>query len=130
MIKLITILFLFAFSLSAQIQLSEDWSFKSDKIYHSIGGIVIGGISYLSIGNDPSWGEKNVEAYKFKYRAAIIVVGFSALGKEYFDGMQGKEISLVDMSYTIGSGILTAWVFKRISIHRYNKRQRRFDIEF
>ncbi len=128
--KLIIILFLFTFSVNAQIQLSEDWSFKPDKAKHSIAGSVIGGVSYISFGNNPNWGEKDIDTYKYKYRAALIMVSFSAMGKEYLDVMMGKEISLADMSYTIFSGMATAWIFKRISIHRYKKRKAKFNIEF
>lgn len=105
--KLITILFLFSFSLQAQIQLSENYSFKPDKGLHAIGGaatsLTLFSVVYHKT-NDPN----------LAFRAGWMSSAFVAMGKEGFDFMSGKEISLADMTYTIASGILTSFIYKKI----------------
>jgi len=132
--KLIILLILIPFCLNAQVkrtlQLSEDWTFNQNNVKYGIAGGVIGGSFYLSFGNDPDWGEKDIETFKYKYRGAVMAVCFSSIIAGGVNYMGGGEISLSGTGYMIGSGILTAYIFKRISIHRYKKKQKRFNIEF
>ncbi len=121
--KLITILFLFAFTINAQIELSEDWSFKTDKKLHAISGVVIAIPSYYLMQNAGY-------DYKICRNAAWMFPTFATLGKEFMDGMQGKEISLSDMSYTICSALITTFVITRIYKRRQKKLRKRFDISF
>ena len=128
--KLIIILFLFAFSLNAQIQLAEDWTLNPNNVKYDIVGGVIGGGFYLGIGNNPDWGEKDIETFKYKYRGAVIATSLTAIVIGGANFMGGGEVSLSGTGYMIASGIATAWVLKRISIRRYKKRQKKFDIKF
>jgi len=102
--KLITILFLFAFTVNAQFQLSEDWSFKKDKQYHVYAGTGIAGLTFLGVyknTSDAEWA-----------RHVSIFVGISAgFGKEFLDGINGKEIMLSDLGYTSVASIATGWLF-------------------
>ncbi len=118
--KLITILFLFAFTINAQIQLSEDYSFKQDKAYHVLAGTGISAGTFILV-------NRKTNDIDLAFRAAWMSSAFAALGKEIIDCSQGKELSLSDMSYTIGSGLLTACAFKIITKHRKKKRALKFE---
>jgi hypothetical protein len=121
--KLIIILLLIPILANAQMQLSEDWSFKADKVKHGIAGVVIAIPSYYLMYNYT--GDHEVSR-----NAAWMIPAFAALGKEFTDGMQGKEISLADAGYTIFSGLVTAWVCKGIAKRKQRKWEKKFDIEF
>lgn len=117
--KLITILFLIPFCLTAQ----EYWQFKTDKKLHALSGVVISIPSYYLMYNATN-------DHEVSRNAAWMFPAFAALGKEVFDGMQGKEISFSDMSYTIGSALITSFVITRIRKRRQKKWDKRFEIEF
>lgn len=122
--KLITILFLlFSFWANAQIQSTEDWSFKPDKGLHALGGVVIAIPSYYLMYNATN-------DFEVSRNAAWMIPAFCALGKEFADGVQGKEISLADMSYTIGSALITTFIITRIQKRRKRKWDAKFNIEF
>jgi hypothetical protein len=123
MSKLITILLFIPILANGQIQLAEDWSFKNDKKLHAISGVVISIPSYYgvySITGD----------FKVSRNAAWMFPAFAALGKEFSDAMGGGEFSVSDISYTIGSAIITTIIMTSITKRRYKKRQKRFEIEF
>lgn len=117
--KLLTILFLFSFVLNAQ----ENWQFKQDKKLHAVSGVVIAVPSYYLMYD-------LTQDHKVSRNAAWMFPTFAALGKEVFDGMQGKEISFADMSYTIGSAIITTIIITRIQKRRQKKWREKFEIEF
>jgi len=129
--KLIIILFFIPLCLNSQVkrtlQLSEDWTLNQNNTMYSIAGFVVGGFTYLRIGNNY---EKDIETFKYKYRGAAMAVCFSSIIAGGVNYMGGGEISLSGTGYMIGSGIITAYIFKRISIHRYKKKQKQFNIEF
>ncbi len=118
--KVITILFLFAFIANAQIQLSEDYSFKQDKAYHVLAGTGISAGTFILVNH-------KTNDVDLAFRAAWMSSAFAALGKEMYDGVNGKQISLADMSYTIASGLLTAFTMRIITKHRHKKRVLKFE---
>ena len=118
--KLITIFFMFAFWANAQIQLSEDYSFKKDKAYHVLAGTGISSGTFILFHN-------KTNDIDLSFRAAWMSSAFASLGKEIYDCSQGKELSLSDMSYTIASGLLTAYAFKIITKRREKKRIKKFN---
>lgn len=115
----IILLFMFSFSLIAQ----ENWEFKSDKKLHALSGVVISIPSYYLMYNATN-------DHEVSRNAAWMFPAFAALGKEVFDGMQGKEISFADMSYTIGSALITTFVITRIQKRIQKKWNKKFEIEF
>ena len=118
--KLIFILLLIPICLNAQIQLSEDFSFKQDKVYHVLAGSGISAGTFILVNH-------KTNDIDLAFRAAWMSSAFAALGKEIYDGMNGKEISFADMSYTIASGILTAYAFKIITKRKRKKRIKEFN---
>ena len=124
--KLITILFLFAFSVNAQFksnlnfQLSEDWSFKIDKQYHAIAGATISGTVFTLV-------YIKTKDESLAMRAGWMSACTAGFLKEFSDGMQGKEISLSDLLYTTLSGVAVGYIFKVVVKHRKKKIQRAND---
>jgi len=109
--KLITIVLLaFAFTVNAQFQLSEDYSFKKDKVWHSIGGTVISATTFTLV-------YKKTGNEAFAKRAGIFAGVGAGFIKEFFDGMSGGEIMLSDLLYTsvfsIGTGLTLQGIVKR-----------------
>ena len=117
--KLLIILFMFSVALHAQ----ENWQFKADKRLHVISGMAISIPSYYLMLNKT----QDIEVSR---NAAWMFPAFAALGKEFADGIQGKHVSLSDMSYTIGSAIITTFILTRITKRRQNKWHKKFNIEF
>ena len=121
--KLTIILFLFAFNVNAQFQLSEDWSFKTDKQYHAIAGVAISTGTYMLV-------YKNTKDAEWARHVAIFVGITAGFGKEFLDGMGGAEISLSDLTYTSVSVIATSWLIygghKLIQKHRQKKIEKQF----
>jgi len=115
--KLITILFLFAFSLQAQIQLSEDYSFAPDKQKHAIVGIGLNAASFALIYNKT--GDEALSK-----RGSIIFVVAISMFKEIGDHLQGGEISIADMLYTNAFSIATSVTLEQIVKHRKRKRNK------
>ena len=114
------ILFLIPFWTNAQIELSESYAFKQDKVYHILAGTGISAGTFILV-------NRKTNDIDLAFRAAWMSSAFAALGKEVYDCSQGKEISLADMSYTIGSGLLTAYAFKIITKRRQKKRMKKFN---
>ena len=116
--KLITILFLFAFTVNAQFQLEEDWRFKTDKQLHVIAGNVITTSTFLYIyakTEDEEWS-----------RHVAIFVGVSSGGcKEFIDIMQDKEVMLSDILYTAIGSIATGWACYGIAKWRKKRIQKK-----
>ena len=121
--KLIIILFLFAFNVNAQFQLSEDWSFKQDKQYHTIAGVAISTATYVIV-------YKNSQDAEWARHVSIFVVLTATFGKEFWDGINGREISLADLGYTAASSIATSWLIygghKLIQKHKQKKVEKQF----
>lgn len=118
--KLITIFIFIPFWVNAQIELSESYAFKQDKVYHVLVGTGISAGTFILVNH-------KTNDIDLAFRAAWMSSAFAALGKEVCDGMNGKQISLADMSYTIGSGLLTAYAFKIIAKRRNKKRIEKFN---
>lgn len=123
--KLITILIFIPFWANAQIELSESYAFKQDKAYHVLAGTGISAGTYLLV-----YHKTKDEGLAF--RAAWMSSAFAAIGKEGFDMMNGKQISLADMSYTIAGGLITSglmYVGTKI-IKKRKQRKKHVYIEF
>jgi len=118
--KLITILFLFTFSLNAQIQLAEDYSFKTDKQYHAIAGTVISGTTFILVYN-------KTKDEKFAKRAGIFAGIGAGMVKEMIDFAMGKEIMLSDLLYTSVFSIATSLTMQGIVKHRKKKQKKLLD---
>jgi hypothetical protein len=118
--RIITILLLTPFWANAQIELSESYAFKQDKVYHVLAGTGISVGTFIFVNN-------KTNDIDLAFRAAWMSSAFAALGKEIYDCSQGKEVSLADMSYTIASGLLTAYAFKIITKHRRKKKIKKFN---
>ena len=118
--NLITILILIPFWANAQIQFSENFSFKKDKVYHVLAGSGISAGTFILV-------NRKTNDIDLAFRAAWMSSAFAALGKEIYDGLNGKEISFADMSYTIASGILTAYAFKVITKRRKRKKLKKLN---
>lgn len=114
--KLITILFLFTFSLNAQIQLSEDYSFKRDKQYHVLAGAAISGTVFTIV-------YSKTKDESLAMRAGWMSACTAGLIKEFTGAMAGKEISIADMVYTTLSGVAVAYIAKGIVKHRKKKKE-------
>ena len=95
--KLITILFLFAFTANAQI--------TTDKYYHASAGIILSSATY-SIGQY-TYREMNPIA-----PSLIAITGGAA--KEFYDVMDGRTFSYSDFAWTAASGIITNIVIRAI----------------
>ena len=105
--KLIIILLLIPFSLTAQIELSESYAFKQDKAKHLIVGSGMSIMTYSLV-----YHKTKDEGLAF--RAGWMSSAFAGLGKEVIDMTQGKEMSLADMSYTIAGGLISSgWMYPR-----------------
>lgn len=116
--KLITLLLLaFTFSLNAQIQLSEDYSFDKSAKLHSISGTVISGTTFILV-----YRKTNDEA--LAKRAGIIAGVSAGMMKEMGDFMMGKEIMLSDLLYTSLFSIATSLTMQGIVKHKKKKRQK------
>ncbi len=116
--KLILLLFLIPFWANAQ--MSESYAFKQDKAYHVLAGTGISAGTFILV-------NKKTNDIDLAFRAAWMSTAFAALGKEMYDGVNGKQISLADMSYTIGSGILTAYLMKGITKIRDNRKRKKLN---
>ncbi len=116
--KLIIILLLIPFTLNAQ--MSESYAFKQDKQLHTIVGIGSSALVFSLV-------NRKTNDIDLSFRAAWMSSAFLALGKEMYDCSQGREVSLSDMTYTIGSGLLTAYVFKCVKKHRRKKKLKRLN---
>ena len=99
--KLIIILLLIPFCLTAQIQLSESYAFAPDKAKHLIVGsgtsVVVYSLVYHKTKNEG-----------LAFRAGWMSSAFAGLGKEVIDMAQGKEMSLADFSYTLTGGLISS----------------------
>jgi len=102
-----SVLFLFAFSLQAQIELSEDYSFQTDKQYHVIAGGLISGTVFTVVCS-------KTKDESLAMRAGWMSACMAGLTKEMFDGIQGKEVSISDLLYTTLSGIAVGYLAKGI----------------
>ena len=127
---IIIIIFLFSFVLNAQtrtFQSNEDWSFKPDKAKHTFVGSGSSALVFIHV-------NRKTNDIDLAVRAAWMSSALLALGKEMYDGVNGKEVSLADMTYTIGSGVLTAYLMKSITRYRHKirlkKLKKRYGIEF
>ena len=105
--NLIIILFLIPFSLNAQIELSEDYSFKPDKQKHAFYGAVFSGTVFTIV-------YSKTKDESLAMRAGWMSACMAGLTKEMFDGMQGKEVSLSDLLYTTLSGVAVGYIAKVI----------------
>ena len=99
--KLILILFLIPSILNAQIELSEDYSFKKDKKIHTVTANVASAGIYLGVYF------KTGDA-GLAFRATWMSVTGGSLLWEMKGMIQGKEISLGDISYGIGTALGTS----------------------
>lgn len=113
----ITILLLaFTLSLSAQVQLAEDWSFKKDKGLHTlVGGVGSAGVNLLVF--------KETRDIKLARRAGIHAIVYASIAWEMRGGIIGKPISFADVTYGVGSAILfsylTSWGINKILDKRH-----------
>jgi len=104
--KLIIILFMFSFVANGQKtvrtwQPSEDWSFQTDKKLHV----------YVAAGTSAAIFTTTYLVTKdeaLAFRAGIIITAFPIIAWEGLGFMTGKEISLADVSYGLGSAIVTS----------------------
>ena len=103
--KLTIILFLFAFTMNAQI--------TTDKYYHASAGVILSGVTY-SIGQY-TYREMNPIA-----PSLIAITGGAA--KEFFDVMDGRTFSYSDFAWTAASGIITNIVIRAIWKPRKKKK--------
>ena len=118
--KLITILllvFTLTFSVNAQFQLEEDYSFKRDKQYHAIAGTLISATAFMITYN------RTGDA-AFAKRSGIIFAVFAGGAKEMADGIMGKEMMISDLLYTSVFAIGTSLVMEGVVKHRKKKELR------
>ncbi len=115
---------MFSFALQAQIELSEDWSFKPDKGKHMVGGSVVSAATFSIVYH-------KTKDTNLAFRAGWMSSAFAAIGKEGFDFMEGKEVSLADMGYTIIGGVFSSsvmyFITKGIEKRKQNKKIRNIE---
>lgn len=125
--KLITILLIFiAIYCNAQIELSESYAPRKDKLLHAGVGVAEGAVVYSLVYS------KTNDA-RGAFRVSLIGINFLALGKEVIDMSMGKPMSLADILYAnigclIGSGI-TYLTIKGIEKRKQKKLNKLLDIE-
>ena len=107
---------------SAQIELSEDYSFKIDKQYHAIAGTLITGTTFSLV-------YKKTNDIKFATRSSIFAGVGAGFLKEFYDGVSGKEIMISDFTYTSVSSIVTALIMQEITKYRQKKKRKKEFIE-
>ena len=110
--KLITILFLFAFTANAQI--------TTDKYYHASAGVILSGVTY-SIGQ-----YSNREMNQIAPSLISISAGAA---KEFYDVMDGRTFSYSDFAWTAASGIITNIVIRAIWKPRKKVKKDIYDLE-
>ena len=94
--KLITILFLFAFSMNAQ----------TDKYYHAGAGTILSGGTYVL--------DQLVFKREMNPVAPSLIAISGGAAKEFFDVMNGKTFSYSDFACTALSGIATNAIMRAI----------------
>lgn len=125
--SIIILLFLIPLTLNAQIQFSDDFSFKKDKLWHTVGG---GGISigtYLIISNhiNKKYPVKLITSYKLARRGAWMASCTGGLLWEMRGMMMGKPLSWSDMTYTTASGVATAWLMYGLTAWKFKRKMKR-----
>jgi VanZ family protein len=113
--KKLIILFLIPFSLNAQFQLEEDYSFKQDKQYHVLAGAAISGTVFTIV-------YKKTKDESLAMRAGWMSACSAGFIKEFTGALAGKEISIADMLYTTLSGVAVGYIAKGI-VKRKKKKQ-------
>jgi len=125
--KLITILFLIPFLANAQIELSEDYSFTKDKKLHTY--IASGGSALVYTGVYVKTKDAGLA-----FRAGIIIPAFPIIIWEGVRMFSGKEISLGDMGYGLGSAFVTSGLMyigtKLLEKRKQKKMDKLLDVSF
>lgn len=116
--KLIIILLLISTICKAQIELTEDYSFKQDKTLHVIAGIGISSSVFLLVNN-------KTNDVDLAFRAAWMSGSFAGMSKEIYDVVKGREISLADMGYTVIGALGTAFILRTVVKRRNKKKAKR-----
>jgi len=121
MIKKLTIIILMiatSFSVNAQFQLEEDYSFKADKQLHALGGIAVSGTTFILVYNKT--GDEALAK-----RAGIIAGVSAGTIKEMLDFTAGGEPSVADLLYTSIFSVATSLTMQVIVKHRKKKKKER-----
>lgn len=106
------------FTLQAQFELEEDYSFKPDKAKHAIYGFASSATIFYFV-------YKSTKDEELAKRAGIIGTVTVGMLKEIADHLQGGEISIADLLYTSGFAISTSIGLEQFVKHRKRKRKYR-----
>lgn len=123
--KLITILFLFAFSLTAQ----ESWKFERDKQFHFGVGAVIATPSLLLLYNATN-------DWEFSVNGAVWIPAAFAFSKEFLDLLRyiatgtGSGFSIADFCYTVAGAALATLITSYLLKRRKMKWDKKFNLVF
>ena len=108
-----------SFSINAQFQLEEDYSFKADKQLHALGGIAVSGTTFILVYNKT--GDEALAK-----RAGIIAGVSAGTIKEMLDFTAG-EPSVADLLYTSIFSVATSLTMQVIVKHRRKKKKEKLE---
>lgn len=121
--KLTLILFLIPFALSAQIELSDDYSLTKDKFDHIFTCKAISAGVFTGV-------YAKTEDAELSFNASWIAAFLASLGKEMGDLAAAENFSLSDFLYGTGSGVVTAGIIygavKLVEHRKEKKRMKKF----